>query len=302
MKGRRQGPGVRISAGVRLYSLFAFFEDGGEVGEGGGVDHRAECDRIWPQLGRDFSTSPIPFSFFRFLALFLQPRPLSLSYRFVSLPVLRQLRALSKTRKHTRKNKEKKTKVFFFLSPLPSLTSLSPSLSLSLHCALELFTNSNFTLSSLLPSTAPLPTPLPPCIISSQHAASKKTKTHKKGKRRRKRFTFTRIITLRRWVFREQPRCEGFEESRPRFLIPREQPFGVKIAQPNLAQAGAALDQAVERGVDPEEVLGEIEGLERLQLADERRDGVEAAVGEVEVSQRPHVPEFCREYLVSGRV
>ena len=42
--------------------------------------------------------------------------------------------------------------------------------------------------------------------------------------------------------------------------------------------------------------------LERLQLADERRDGAEAAPGEVEVSQRLHLSGLCREHLVLGTV
>ena len=53
--------------------------------------------------------------------------------------------------------------------------------------------------------------------------------------------------------------------------------------QPHLTQAGAALDQDVERGgVDLQVVLAEIEDLERLQLADKRREGAEAAAQEVE--------------------
>ena len=42
-------------------------------------------------------------------------------------------------------------------------------------------------------------------------------------------------------------------------------------------QAGAALDQEVERGGNLIVVFGELEDLERLQLADKRRDGPEAA-------------------------
>ena len=58
------------------------------------------------------------------------------------------------------------------------------------------------------------------------------------------------------------------------------------IKQPHLAQAGAALDHKVERGVDLHVVTVETEDLERLELADKRRDGAEAAAAEVELSQR----------------
>jgi len=48
--------------------------------------------------------------------------------------------------------------------------------------------------------------------------------------------------------------------------------------QHHAAQAGAALDQEVERvGVDLKVVGGEFENLERLQLTDKRRDGAVAA-------------------------
>ena len=58
----------------------------------------------------------------------------------------------------------------------------------------------------------------------------------------------------------------------------------VPFEQSHLAQAGAALDQEVERGGDLQVVVsGEIEDLERLQLADKRRDGAEAAAGEAEL-------------------
>ena len=50
-----------------------------------------------------------------------------------------------------------------------------------------------------------------------------------------------------------------------------------RFVQPHLTQAGAVLDQDVERGEDLLVVVGEVEALERLQLADKRRDGAEAA-------------------------
>ena len=61
-------------------------------------------------------------------------------------------------------------------------------------------------------------------------------------------------------------------------------------------------EKGVERGVDLLVVLGEIEDLERLQLAYTRRDSAEAAALEVEVSQRPQLPELCREPHVLGSV
>ena len=86
---------------------------------------------------------------------------------------------------------------------------------------------------------------------------------------------------------------------RPQFRSQRRR-IGAS-GEPHISQAGAALDQDVERGVDLSVVLGEFEALERLQLADERRDGAEAAAGEAEGSQRFHLPELCRERLVLGR-
>ena len=47
--------------------------------------------------------------------------------------------------------------------------------------------------------------------------------------------------------------------------------------------------------------LGEVEDLERRQLADKRRDGEEAAALDVEVSRRRHVPELSRESLFFRR-
>ena len=88
-------------------------------------------------------------------------------------------------------------------------------------------------------------------------------------------------------VFREQLRFEGFEvRQRLRSRRSRILPFD----QRDLTQARAALDQDVERGVDLFVVKGETEVLERLQLADKRRDGAEAAGGEAELSQRLQLP------------
>ena len=51
------------------------------------------------------------------------------------------------------------------------------------------------------------------------------------------------------------------------------------FGQPHVTQAGAALDQEVERGADLWVVLAEIEELERLQLADKRGEGEKVAAG-----------------------
>ena len=70
----------------------------------------------------------------------------------------------------------------------------------------------------------------------------------------------------------------------------------MRAPQLQLAQARASLDQEVERGVELQAVVtGEIEELERLELADKRRDGAEAAVGEAEASQRLEIRELRRE-------
>ena len=64
---------------------------------------------------------------------------------------------------------------------------------------------------------------------------------------------------------------------RPRGPGAHVEPF----LQPDLAQARAALDQEVERGVDLQVVVVvEPEDLERLELAEERWDGAEVAVVE----------------------
>ena len=74
---------------------------------------------------------------------------------------------------------------------------------------------------------------------------------------------------------------------RQRFRSPRPiWPF----AQLHLTQGGAAPDKEIERGGNLFVVLGEIEDLERLLLADKRRDRGEAAVREVEVSQKTSSP------------
>ena len=77
----------------------------------------------------------------------------------------------------------------------------------------------------------------------------------------------------------------GFEdlEVRPRFRSPRyrAEPF----VQPNFEQEGEALDKDVDRVVDLKVVEGEVEHLERPELADKRREGAEAAAAEVEHSQ-----------------
>jgi len=119
---------------------------------------------------------------------------------------------------------------------------------------------------------------------------------HTRRKREKKTASLSIIAHTGVWVLREQLRCEA-SEVRPLFGSARCSvgPF----IEPHLAQAGAALDQEVERGgVDLKVVVGEIEDLERLQLADKRRDGAEAALVEVEDSQGIHVPELCRERLV----
>ena len=97
-------------------------------------------------------------------------------------------------------------------------------------------------------------------------------------------------------VFRQQPRFEGCE-IRQRFRSPRT-PVALFVKH-HLSQAGAALDQGVELGGDLCVVVGkgELEVLERLQLADKSRDGAEAAVVEVELSQRLKLPELRRERL-----
>ena len=53
-----------------------------------------------------------------------------------------------------------------------------------------------------------------------------------------------------------------------------------QFQQLHLAQARATLDQEVERGGDPFAVEGEVEDLERLELAEKRRDAAEAAEDE----------------------
>ena len=75
------------------------------------------------------------------------------------------------------------------------------------------------------------------------------------------------------------------------------------LPKPHLAQARASRDQVVERGGELEAVVArEVEHFERLELADKRRDGAEAAKAEVEVAQRPELPELRGKNLVDGRV
>jgi len=138
------------------------------------------------------------------------------------------------------------------------------------------------------------------CSLSlSQHSACKK-KTDNKRKTRRKSLRFELVLHFGVRVSRAQLCFEGFEvRQRSRSLRIPAGPF----AQSHLSQAGAAVDQEVERGVELQiSVVGEFEALERLQLADECRDGAEAAVVEIELSQRPHHLQLCRERLVLGRV
>ena len=77
-------------------------------------------------------------------------------------------------------------------------------------------------------------------------------------------------------------------------------PLGSSLTQ---RRRGHTLGQDVERVVYRLFVAGELEGLERLQLVDKRRDGAEAAALEVGDTQRRPPPERCRERrLVFGRV
>ena len=122
---------------------------------------------------------------------------------------------------------------------------------------------------------------------------------NQKNKKKEKRFAFNSVKHFGVRVFCEQLLLEGLEV-RPHFRSPRCRilPFD----QPHHTQARAALDQDVERGTDMYVVLGENEGIERLQLGDKRRDGTEAAAGQVDDSQRLHPRELRRERLVLGRV
>ena len=70
-------------------------------------------------------------------------------------------------------------------------------------------------------------------------------------------------------VFREQLRFEVFEEHQ-RFRSPRR--IHGRFEQVHLTQAGAALDQEVEQGVDLEVVTGEFELRQRLQLCRGREE------------------------------
>ena len=101
-----------------------------------------------------------------------------------------------------------------------------------------------------------------PFLRSLKTCCVQKTKAQEK-KREKKTLRFHSVEHFGVRVFREQLRFEGFEV-RPRFRSVGH------FEQHNVAKAGISLDQEVERGVNLGVVLGEMEGLERLQLADKQ--------------------------------
>jgi type II secretory pathway component PulF len=99
-------------------------------------------------------------------------------------------------------------------------------------------------------------------------------------------------------VFLLKFRLEGLEV-RQRLRIPR---LAGLFRHRNVAQARAALEQVVQRGVELQVgVVIEQDLLERAQLAHKLRHAAEAAVAEMKLAQRIHPLQLFGESHVVGR-
>ena len=169
------------------------------------------------------------------------------------------------------------------------LFCLSSPLSLSLFSALSLLHAKRATNKNTLSL---------PAVSLSTHCVQK-TETNTRRKRRRKTLRFHLKSTLASGFC-----ASSFASKAPRCARDPGDPQGPpwSFLHSLTSRSRGQRPIKVERGVDLRVVPGEVEGLERLQLAAEEWDGAEAARFKAEKSQRLHLRELCGERLVSGRV